>query len=145
MTKLSNRADETFLWSNRINRTQKVRNFYVYFVVNFSYFEDSSSGIQRRASVECQPTFRGTYRFHSKGRGICRARNQSSTSYLFHAGFLLVLVLEPEDGRDMKRYLTVNGLHVVIPQKRQFFITTAVETSNTTSVSVTSQTEIVST
>jgi hypothetical protein len=52
----------------------------------------------------------------------------------FHAGFLLGLFFDPEDGGDVtpKRRLTLNGLHDVIPQKIVLFITTAVRTSNPT-------------
>jgi hypothetical protein len=50
----------------------------------------------------------------------------------FHAGFLLALFFDPEDGGDMfprKHWLTFNGLHGVISQKTVLFITTAVRTS----------------
>jgi hypothetical protein len=49
-----------------------------------------------------------------------------------HAGFLHSLFLNPEDGGDVppKCLLTFNGLHGVISQKIELFITTAVRTSN---------------
>jgi hypothetical protein len=53
----------------------------------------------------------------------------------FHAGFLLGLFVDPEDGVDMfppKRRLTLNRLHGVISQKTVLFITTAVRTSDPT-------------
>jgi hypothetical protein len=52
----------------------------------------------------------------------------------FHAGFLLGLFFDPEDGDDvpLKPRLIFNGLHGVISQKIVFFITTAVRTSNPT-------------
>jgi hypothetical protein len=50
----------------------------------------------------------------------------------FHAGFLLGLFFDPEDGGDMflQNVLTFNGLHGVIFQKIELFINTAVRTSN---------------
>jgi hypothetical protein len=52
----------------------------------------------------------------------------------YHAGFLLGLFFDPEDGGDVppKRRLTFNRLHGIISQKTVFFITTAVRTSNPT-------------
>jgi hypothetical protein len=54
----------------------------------------------------------------------------------FHAGFFLSLFFCPEDGSDVppKRQLTLNGLHDVISQKMVLFRTTAVRTSNPTSL-----------
>jgi hypothetical protein len=51
------------------------------------------------------------------------------------AGFLLGLFFDPEDRGDVppKRLLTFKGLHSVISQKIELFITTAVGTSNPTS------------
>jgi hypothetical protein len=52
----------------------------------------------------------------------------------FHAGFLLRLFFNPENGGDVppKLRLTLNGLHGVISQKMVLFIITAVRTSNPT-------------
>jgi hypothetical protein len=58
-----------------------------------------------------------------------------SACYLLHAGFLLGLYFDPEDEGDMfpaKCLLTFNGLHGVISQKIELFITTAVGPSNPT-------------
>jgi hypothetical protein len=43
--------------------------------------------------------FGGTYRLHLQGRQISRAGNQLESSW--HAGFLLGLFFDPEDGGDM--------------------------------------------
>jgi hypothetical protein len=59
----------------------------------------------------------------------------SSVSYLLHAGFLLDLLIDPEDGGDMfhlKYRLTFNGLHGVISQKTELCMTIAVRTSHPT-------------
>jgi hypothetical protein len=50
----------------------------------------------------------------------------------FHAGFLLSLFFDPEDGGDVPLKLRLNftGLHGVISQAIVLFITTAVRTSN---------------
>jgi hypothetical protein len=53
----------------------------------------------------------------------------------FHDEFLLGLFFDPEDGGDMfpqNVYLTFNGLHGIVSQKRELFITTAVRTSDPT-------------
>jgi hypothetical protein len=47
-----------------------------------------------------------------------------------HATFLHVLIFNLEDGGDSR--LTFNGLHGLIYQKMELFITTAVRTSNPT-------------
>jgi hypothetical protein len=56
-------------------------------------------------------------------------------STCFHAGFLLALFFDPEDGGDYvppKHRLTFNGLHGVISQKIVLSVTIAVRTSNPT-------------
>jgi hypothetical protein len=65
-------------------------------------------------SVESQPMFR---------RNVC---------YLLHDDFLLRLIFDPENGRDvsMKRRLIFNGLYGVMSQNIELFITTAVRSSN---------------
>jgi hypothetical protein len=55
----------------------------------------------------------------------------------FHAGFLLGIFFDPEDGGDVppKRRLTFNGLHGVISQKIVLFIATAAKASKPTKLS----------
>jgi hypothetical protein len=43
--------------------------------------------------------------------------------YVLHAGFLLGLFFDPEDGGDMLYLLTFNGPHGVISQEIELFIT----------------------
>jgi hypothetical protein len=52
---------------------------------------------------------------------------------MLHAGFLLGLIFNPEDGGRYippKRELAFNGVHGVISQKMELFKSTAVRTSN---------------
>jgi hypothetical protein len=64
-------------------------------------------------------------------------RRKSFACYLLHASFLLGLYFYPEDGGDMFLLNKIfNGLHGVITQKIEFFITTAVRISNPTFVKV---------
>jgi hypothetical protein len=67
-------------------------------------------------SVDSEPTFGTTARLHFHGRRISQVRNQLGIRW----------------GRYVlpKRRLTFNGLHGVIFQKIESFITTAVRTSN---------------
>jgi hypothetical protein len=65
--------------------------------------------------------FGGTCRLHLQGRRICRARDQREGRWqaelCFHAGFLLSIFFDPEDGGDMFLQnvgLTFNGLHRII-------------------------------
>jgi hypothetical protein len=69
--------------------------------------------------VESQRSFGGTYRFH------------------IHAGILLGLFFDPEDGSDVPptRRLTFFGLDGIISQNVALSITTAVRISNPTTVS----------
>jgi hypothetical protein len=46
-------------------------------------------------------SFEGKCRPHLKGRGIFKARRQSSAIYVIHVGFLLVLFFETADVGDM--------------------------------------------
>jgi hypothetical protein len=57
--------------------------------------------------------FGGTCHVHIQVRRISQAALLATS---FHAGFLLCLFSDPEDGRDVpvKRLLTSNGLHGVI-------------------------------
>jgi hypothetical protein len=53
--------------------------------------------------------------------------------HLPHAGFLLGLFFDPEDGGNMflqNFRFTFNGLHAAISQKIGFFLTTALRTSD---------------
>jgi hypothetical protein len=70
--------------------------------------------------------FGGTYRLLLQGESLFIT--------CFHAGFLLSLFFDPEDGGDVlpKRRSTFNGRHGVLSQKMVLFITTAVRTSNPT-------------
>jgi hypothetical protein len=74
--------------------------------------------------------FGGTRRLHLQGR-----RSRALLATYFHAGFLLGLFFDPEDGWQyvpLKRWLTFNRLQGVITQKIVLFITTTVRTSNPT-------------
>jgi hypothetical protein len=83
--------------------------------------------------VEISPSSQHT--FHRK-----RTQNQeeiaSSACYLLRAAFLLGLFFGPEDGGDMflrkVLWLIFDGLHGVISQKPELFITTAARASNPT-------------
>jgi hypothetical protein len=57
---------------------------------------------------------------------------------LLHAGFLLGLVFDTEDGVDMflRNVLTLNGLHGIISRTIILFITTAVRTSHFTNYTI---------
>jgi hypothetical protein len=77
--------------------------------------------------------FGGICHLHLQGRRIRQARTLFATC--LHAGFLLGLFFDPEDGGSIfipKRPLTFNGLHGVISQKIYLFIITAGRTSNLT-------------
>jgi hypothetical protein len=52
--------------------------------------------------------------------------------WLFHAGFLFCLLINPEDRNDVppKRWLTFNRLHYVISHRTELFITKTERTSN---------------
>jgi hypothetical protein len=66
-----------------------------------------------------------TFHFHLQGWKLSEVRS------VLHPGFLLVLLFSPEDVDEKvppKRRLTVSGLHAVISQKIELFITTAVGT-----------------
>jgi hypothetical protein len=61
--------------------------------------------------------------------------NASSASCLLHVGFFPGLLVDPDKGGYMflpKLGLTFNGLHDIIFQKIDFFITTAVRISDST-------------
>jgi hypothetical protein len=74
--------------------------------------------------------FGGTYRLHLQSRIISRARYRRKSRWqaeiCFRAGFLFGLFFDTEDGGGR---LTFNGLHGVISQKIELFITTSVGTS----------------
>jgi hypothetical protein len=62
-------------------------------------------------------------------------KNTPCSATCFHAGFLLGLFYDPEDGGDdvlSKRRFTFKRLHGIISQKIELFIITAVRTSNLT-------------
>jgi hypothetical protein len=68
---------------------------------------------------------------------MSQARNQHKAGIersLIHAGFLLGLFLDPEDGKDVspKRWSISNILYSDIPQEKGLFIPTAVKTSDPT-------------
>jgi hypothetical protein len=70
----------------------------------------------------------------SIGRRRSQARNHhgasSKQNYLLHGGFSLRLFLDPAGPHaPLKSLLIFNGLHGVIFQKTELFITTAVSTS----------------
>jgi hypothetical protein len=52
--------------------------------------------------------------------------SSGSACYLLHADFLLRIFFDPEDGGDMspKCLLTLSGLHGIISQKIELFVTT---------------------
>jgi hypothetical protein len=56
----------------------------------------------------------------------------SCACFLLQAGFLLGLLLDPEDGEDIlpKYLVTFTELHAVIFQKIERFVATALRTSN---------------
>jgi hypothetical protein len=65
----------------------------------------------------------------------CRLHLQAVLDTCFHAGSLFALFFDPDDADDMfppERRLTFNGLHGVISQKIEAFITTALRISNPT-------------
>jgi hypothetical protein len=51
--------------------------------------------------VHVNRRFGETYRLHIQGRRISRARNQRKSRRFFHAGILLRLFFDPEDGGDI--------------------------------------------
>jgi hypothetical protein len=74
-------------------------------------------GYNASYSVESQPTFRRNMSSHLQARNISLGRNQRESRWR-HV--------------PQKRPLAINGLHGVVFQKIEFFITTAVRTSNLT-------------
>jgi hypothetical protein len=67
--------------------------------------------------------FGGTYRLHLQDRRISRARNQFASRALlapcFHAGFLLGLLFDPEDGVDMffRNICSVSTDYTALPRR----------------------------
>jgi hypothetical protein len=55
--------------------------------------------ITPRSSLKVNRRFGGTYRLHPQGQTTIRARALLATC--FHAGFLLGLLFDPEEGGDM--------------------------------------------
>jgi hypothetical protein len=55
---------------------------------------------------------------------------QAASNVMVHAGFLLGSFQNPDDGGDI---FLRNGIHFVILEKTELFITTAAGTSNSTS------------
>jgi hypothetical protein len=84
--------------------------------------------------------FVGKCHIYIQSRSISKARNQreadasktGSAFHLLHAGFLLSLFFDSEDGGDMfpKRQLIFNGLHGVMSQKTEIFLTAALRAAS---------------
>jgi hypothetical protein len=84
--------------------------------------------IMRRSPLKVNRRFGGTCRLHFQGRRISRARNQCESRWQAE----LLLPFRWKLYVPLKRRLTFNGLHGVISQKIEPFITTGVRTSNPT-------------
>jgi hypothetical protein len=115
-------------WIGHVAHMGAMRNTYTFLV---GELEGKKSIIVFWDITPCSPLkvnrrFGGTYRLHLQGRALLAT--------CFHAGFLLGIFFDPEDGDDVhpKRRLTFNGLYGFISQKVVFFITTAVRTLNPT-------------
>jgi hypothetical protein len=90
-------------------------------------------------SVGRSQCFRGTCRFQLQGLRISQTRNQheACNKQSFAAfWFLALLICYPKDGGDIPPNFrwAASGLHGVIPQKIELFITTAMRTSNSIQV-----------
>jgi hypothetical protein len=81
-------------WSQGLTQT---RDFWK----QFRHLKSSVFGyIMLSSSLKVNWHFRGTC-LHLQGRRISQARNQHEDTYLPHAGFLLGLFVDPEDGSNM--------------------------------------------
>jgi hypothetical protein len=82
--------------------------------------------------VEVHRHFRGTYRFHLQGGGVCLSSNQqgaglaaqSSAWHVLPVAHLVGLFLDPEDGNSMFFWIIcelISGCMVTHPRRRALF------------------------